>query len=191
MRNEQDMPLPSTVTNNMGYPTTVDTGQVQPWIIEGYSFIPQNSSGTLTPANSVWTFSFEVTANITVTAMRWRMGATATGNSDLGIYDSGGNLLGHTGSVANTASVDCTANLTANLTLAPGRYYMAITNGNTTDTYNRLVNETAGTPLIHRAGVAANTSTGGITPSLPSTLGAISATPNYVTCSAIVSGGIA
>src|SRR5690348_18394183 len=126
---------------DMSFITTV---RIQPWIIEGYSFSPQNSSGTLT-ANAVYTFAFEVQAPVTITAMRWRMGATATGNTDTGIYDANGNLLAHTGSTANVASVDNTANLLSSITLAPGRYYMAITPGNATDTYNRLVNEAQGT----------------------------------------------
>lgn len=190
MRNEQDMPLPSTVTNNMGYPTTVDTGQVQPWIIDSIATAAGTTNGALV-ANTVYLWAFELYVPCTITALRWRMGATATGNADLGIYDANGNLLGHTGSSANTASTDNTANLLASLTLASGRYYLALSPGNSTDTYTRLATLLGGsTVAINRSFSAANGSTGATSPVLPATTGVISPNTTMPVVSGIVSGGI-
>lgn len=161
-----------------------------PWIIDGYSSQPQASNGALT-ANTVYLYAFEINTTITLTGMRWRMAATATGKTDSGIYDANGNLLASIGATVNTASADNTAAFSGgNLTIPPGRYYMAITPGNATDTYSRLQNLQLGTNPIIRSLTAANNSTGTTTPALPTTTGAVSDSTTYVANSALVLGGI-
>jgi hypothetical protein len=62
-------------------------------------------------------------------------GATAAGNWDIGIYDEAGNRLASSGAVAmaGTNAIQVIA-FTAPVTLAPGRYYMALSNSLATAT---------------------------------------------------------
>lgn len=173
----------------MGYPTTVDTGQVQPWILDGASQLVSNGTAALT-ANTVYVWAEEVQANVTITGMRWRMTATTTGNTSAGIYDGNGNLLAQTGSTLNVANVDNAANFATPLLLSPGRYYLALTPGNGTDTYARAAGLQATTNPITRSFTATNGSTGGTTPSLPPTLGGTTPSALAPALSAIVSGGL-
>lgn len=64
-------------------------------------------------------------------------GAVAAGHIDLGVYDSAGNLLAHTGvtSVNTFANALQTINLPQPLALGAGRYYYAFWSDNNTDTY--------------------------------------------------------
>jgi hypothetical protein len=70
-------------------------------------------------------------APVTVTQMRTVLTGTPTGNVDMGIYDASaanglpGNLLGHTGAIAAVTGL-FSQNLTANLALSPGRYWVAL-----------------------------------------------------------------
>ena len=172
----------------MGYPTTVDTGGVSPWLIDAGNIAIGNSNAVLS-ANTVYLWAFELQASAVITGMRWRVAATATGNTDAGIYDSGGNLLAHTGATANSANVQNSANFANALSLPPGKYYMAICPSNATDTYNRVNNIQVGSgSIIERNLTATNNGSAGV---LPSTLGGVSAASNMPTMSAIVSGGLA
>ena len=120
----------------MPYPSSVDANQIQPWII---SNDPASLAGAVTVtlvANQVYLYAFELPASVTFTGAKWRMGATATGTTDLGIYDANGNLLGHTGAITNTASTNMSNAFTGgNLQLAAGQYFMAMVPSNSTDTY--------------------------------------------------------
>ena len=167
----------------MGYPTTVDTGQVTPWLLGAPEINSAASNGVLA-ANSVYLYVFELMAPVTVTSMRWRMGATATGTSDLGIYDGNGNLLGHTGASTNTASTLMTVALTGgNLALSPGRYSLALCPSNATDTYFRANNMAQS---VARCYIATNAGTAGV---LPATTGAQTSTTACPVLAGIVSGG--
>lgn len=70
-------------------------------------------------------------APTTFSQMRTWFSGSPTGNVDMGIYDASGgqaapgNLLAHTGAIAATTGV-FTQNLTANITLSPGQYWLAI-----------------------------------------------------------------
>ena len=76
-------------------------------------------------------FAFkELFAPVTIAQMRCFFTGSPTGNVDMGIYDATGtnggpgNLLGHTGAIAASAGV-YTKNLTANLSLSQGQYWLA------------------------------------------------------------------
>lgn len=179
----------------MSYPTTVDTGQVQPWLISNEAVAGPSASHTLT-ANKVYLYAFETMANITIDAMRWAMAATTTGTTDLGIFDASGNLLAHTGTSTNSANVNISANIAkdgagntiTSLALAPGRYYTGLCPSNSTDTYQAAAFFT-GTPLIDHAMIATNAGTAGV---LPATTGAIINNTTLVPMvSAHIVGGIA
>lgn len=189
------MSSPNTVSTNMGYPTTVDTGQASPWIIETYGVLGA-SSNTVLVANKVYMWAFELYANCTITAMRWGTGSTAAGNTDMGIYDSSGNLLAHTGATANSANSNMSANIAkdgsgntiTSIALAPGKYLMALCPSTSTDTYTRssFIN---GTPILDNHCNATNTGTSGV---LPGTTGTITVSASVIPhMAAVVSGGLA
>ena len=169
----------------MGYPSTVDTGQVPPSVIDmGLGADGSAASGVLA-ANTVYMFPFELLANVTITGMRWRMFATVTGTTDIGIYDSGENLLAHTGVQTNVASLINSANFGSALTISPGRYYMALCPSNSTDTYGR-VGTLGGSFSIARNYTGATAGTAGV---LPATEGALSTSASMPVMEAIISGG--
>ena len=163
------------------------TAPVQPWIIDMLGVTGPASSHVLT-ANRVYMWGFELYASCTITAMRWYMAATVTGTTDIGIYDSAGNLLGHTGATANVAALDNSANLIAALALSPGRYYMALCCSNATDTYESAGLQDGTTPAVTRLVRAVNSGTGGV---LPSTTGGTTTLNLAPVMAAVVSGGIA
>jgi hypothetical protein len=89
-------------------------------------------TGTATTAGRAFFTAVVLNAPVTVPQMRcYVSSASPTGNIDMGIYDATGtngapnNRLGSTGAIAATTGV-FTQNLTANLLLAPGRYWLAL-----------------------------------------------------------------
>lgn len=118
-------------------------------------------------ANQVYLYAFEINGPCTADAGRWKMGATVTGTTDMGVYNAAGALLAHTGAVVNVANTNMSANFLSSVTLAPGRYFLALCPSNGTDTYNRA--SAVGTG-ISRTCQATNAGTAGV---LPSTTGTI------------------
>lgn len=88
-------------------------------------------AGAAVVAGSAYLSAVAINATVTIQKMRTIFSGAPTGNCDMGIYDSLGtnglplNLLGHTGAIAATTGL-FTQNLTANLTLPPGVYWIAI-----------------------------------------------------------------
>lgn len=157
----------------------------KPWVIDmGLGADGSAASGVLT-ANVVYLYPFELLAGVTVTGMRWRMFATVTGTTDVGIYDQNGNLLAHTGVQTNLASQVQSANFASALALAPGRYYMALCPSNSTDTYGR-VGSLGPNFSIARNYTGATAGTAGV---LPASAGAVSTSAAMPVMEAIVSGG--
>lgn len=143
------------------------------------------ASGVLV-ANVVYLYAFEVASPTTISGIRTRVTATATGTSDVGIYNAAGNLLVHTGAVANIANTNQTFNFASNYTLSPGLYYLALTPSNSTDTYNRVTTATNIEPFA-RIRAAVNAATAGV---LPNATGGTAANANTPTLSAVVVGGL-
>src|SRR5258708_13650212 len=99
------MPQPTTTGGAlMGYPTTVDTGQVQPQIIDNEVASSTLNTSALS-ANTVYLWAFELLTNVTITGMRFRNGTTATVATTLGIYTSAGNLIPATHTAAQPATL--------------------------------------------------------------------------------------
>jgi len=93
---------------------------------------PSISGGTTAvSAGTIYFNGFELLATTTFSAMRLGFGGSPTGNVQLGVYDSTaanskpGVLQGSTALVAATAGMN-TINLTQNMTLNPGQYWMAM-----------------------------------------------------------------
>src|SRR5260221_8699477 len=88
-----------------------------------------NGAGALT-AGVAYFSSVSVLTTVTITKMRCQFSGAPTGNVDMGIFDATGanggpgNMLGHTGAILSATGV-FTQNLTANLTLSPGLYWLA------------------------------------------------------------------
>lgn len=173
----------------MAYPTSVDTGQIAPQIIGTEELAGSAAAGVMTSgANVVVLYEFELTAQVTISGMRLHMGSTATGTTDMGIYNSDGSVkLASTGAVVNSASVTMSNNFSGgNLTLGPGVYLLAFCPSNNTDTYQRVgINPVT---LMTRVRQATNAGSAGV---LPSTTGALIAVANVAPVfSAIIVGGL-
>src|SRR5215469_8117064 len=131
------------------------------------------ATSTLT-ANAVYLYAFELNTPTTFSGAKWRMGATTTGTTDIGIYDfATGTKQASLGATTNTASTNMSANFSGgNITLPAGQYFMAMTLSNSTDT---AVTTGVSNPGIQsRIRQATNNATSGV---LPSTLGGYSDTP--------------
>ena len=149
----------------------------KPWILNE----TVNAAGTATAltANTVYLIPVEVTAPCTMTGIRVKVG-TATGTSDAGVYDANGNLLGHSGAIANSVGNNTFA---VPVALSAGRYILAITPSNSTDTYqiNGGINAGLGTGYT-----ATNAATAGV---LPNTTGTLVASAQKVQMVGLISGG--
>lgn len=115
------------------------------------------ATSALPAANEALFLPVLVTFPLTVYGLGWGNGATVTGNTDCGIYDSEGARLVSLGSTAQSGtSVIQTTSITA-LTLNPGRYYLALAADNNTALYR--CNQTLAVSTVQRAsGVAQQTS---------------------------------
>lgn len=70
---------------------------------------------------------FTLTKQATFVEAFWYNGA-AVSSVDVGVYDTGGNLLGHTGSVSSSGNINLLqiAPLLASTKIGPGMFYLAI-----------------------------------------------------------------
>jgi len=169
----------------MPYPTTVDSGQTPPWIITSEAAVLSSTSSTLA-TNTVYLFAFELFANISISGVRIRVGSTATGTTDLGIYDVNGNKLVSTGAVSNSSNTTMTNNFSSNYALAPGKYFLAMCVSNNTDTLQRLSGVANMAPAT-RFRLANNNGSSGV---LPSTTGGTTSTTICPMMAGIVVGGL-
>ncbi len=94
----------------------------QPWSI--YLDDIQAGAVTTLTAGRIYLNAVVISAPVTIVAMQCTFSAVPTGNCDMGIYDTGFNLLGHTGAIAAATGI-FRQNLIANLTLGPNRYWLA------------------------------------------------------------------
>ncbi len=143
---------------------------------------------TAVTGNQVYLYAFEVYSPTTFSGAKWRVGATSTGTTDIGIYSFDGNtLFAHTGAITNVASTNMSNAFTGgNVTLPAGQYFMAVTVSNSTDTLVTLPASNAG--IMSRVRQSTNNATAGV---LPSTTGGYSDVPaRVVACALTVVGGL-
>lgn len=128
---------------------------------------------TTLAANAVYLRAFTIYATTTIVAAGYRMGATTTGKTNLGIYTLAGNLVSgsDTGQVTNVASSDNKFTYGSAIVLAQGQYFLALSPSNGSDTYMARVATVGTTNGSYR--IAANTLSAG---ALPATTGALSIT---------------
>jgi len=105
----------------------------------GYELIG-GGGGTL--ASNAWPVAAKaiyvpilVPRRITAVKMFTLNGATASGNQDVGIYDSQGNRLVSIGATAQAGISAMQVHDTTDLIMEAGRYYMGLANSGTTGTY--------------------------------------------------------
>lgn len=96
------------------------------------------ASGTWVAANRALFTPFAVTERLTVTRMFQENGSAVSGNLDLGIYDARGTRLTSSGSVAQAGINSVQEVDVADVTLAPGLYYLAQVMDNVTGTVIRF-----------------------------------------------------
>ncbi len=154
---------------------------------------PVGLAGALTillTANQVYLYLYEVPpTGTTITGVKWRMGATTTGHTNMGIYTYAGSLVSgsDSGAQLNVANTNQTFTFGAAITLAPGSYWIALACDNATDTYEGITAPTGGSQLS-RYRAATNVLAAG---ALPATTGTILTAGTKVPGAALqVSGGI-
>lgn len=123
----------------MPYPSSVDVGQITPWYLahEMNALAFYNGTGAPGLANYTVLMGVYNPTSAIITNFRTRHGAVSAGNVDMGLYDTNGNLLGHTGKTAVSAvNTDQTlAPSGGPIWIAQGRYYLAFWSDSNTDTY--------------------------------------------------------
>jgi hypothetical protein len=108
------------------------------------------SSGTWATANAAYYYPFRLTGWATAYQLLFWVGATSSGNIDMGIYDAQKNRIVSAGSTAMSATVNTVQELNiTDTTLAPGDYLLAVACDNTTATCFRAIpNDEIGLPQI-------------------------------------------
>lgn len=179
------MPQPANTGGGlMGYPSSVDTGQIAPFTLE-QSDVTVLTATAITAGRAFFSALPPLYATVTVTQMRCFLSGSPTGNIDMGIYDATGannapnNLLGHTGAIAATTGV-FTKSLLANTILPPGLYWLAIV-----DTVADSIGLRSG--LAANIGVNVQSSSSALTV-LPSTAGTVGNSIIRVGLEALLSG---
>lgn len=183
------MPAPTTTGANMGYPATVDSGAIAPAIIcSEANTLAGGVTATLT-INVPFLYAFEVTGQtLPVHQVRWRMGATTTGHSNMAIYTAAGTLVpfSDTGAILNVANTTQTQTYGTDVSLPPGQYFLAIASDNGTDTYGGITGAVARIGVSrHRIGT--NLLSAG---AMPATLGTISTSTNNPFVALIPTGSL-
>lgn len=141
------------------------------------------------PGSVPYLYAFEVSGNsLTIHQVRFRIGATATGSTNMAIYTAAGNLVSgsDTGALSNSQNTTVTQAYATDITLFPGAYWIAIACTNTTDTYGGITGITAriaGTR--HRIGT--NVLAAG---AMPATLGTITTAANAPFVALIPTGSL-
>ena len=139
----------------MGYPTTVDSGGVQPWSL----YADDNAySSTTTTGGAIYIVGVVLYAPVVVTGMKCRMGSTAAGNIDMGIYDVNFNVLANKGATGSlSASAVNTLTFANALSLSPGRYWLAWVDSAGSDTVAQATAGSTGFTIARRSVGTGNT----------------------------------
>jgi hypothetical protein len=109
--------------------------------------------GTGTSASgAIFIVGKEIQAPVKITGMKCRMGATAAGNIDMGIYDVNFNLLASKGATAAVPNSVNTLTFASPLLLSPGRYWLAwIDTAGATDTVSLAAVGVASFAVVQRS----------------------------------------
>lgn len=95
-------------------------------------------SGTSDTANKAYFYPFRITSWVTVYQVLFWVGATSSGNIDVGVYDAQANRIVSAGSTAMSATVNTVQEINVTDTvLSPGKYFLAWAVDNTTGTVFR------------------------------------------------------
>jgi hypothetical protein len=97
-------------------------------------------AATMAGPGTPYLFAFELQVATPIHQVRWHMGATATGHTNIALYTGAGALVAgsDTGAQSNSASTTSTFTYATDVLLSPGQYWLAIACDNTTDTYEGI-----------------------------------------------------
>lgn len=139
--------------------------------------------------NVPFLYAFEVSGqSLLIHQVRWRMGATTTGHTNMAIYTAAGALVAgsDTGSILNVANSTQTQAYSTDVSLPPGQYFIAIASDNGTDTYGGITGAAARIAVSrHRIGTNLLA-----TGAMPPTLGSISTSTNNPFMALIPTGSL-
>jgi len=143
----------------MGYPSSVDTGQIIPAALYDGEIASQ-ATATALVANTAYLVGVTLNVNAVLTGIRVRCDAGGNGHYDVGIYDASGtngapgNLLAHAAATATSLATSAGANnltpalIGGNLSLAPGRYWLALWCDNATDTWQKVASSNGNLTIL-------------------------------------------
>lgn len=134
-----------------------------------------DAGATTQTANTVLLSGVYTPVPVVLTGIRVRFGVSGNGTCDLGIYDTNGNLLNHSGATTTSGGV-FTYTLGTAIALSAGQYWLAYWISNNTDTIYRF-NWTSNF-LVAKAGSA--------TSNLPNAMSSITSLANTGTGVAIM-----
>src|SRR5579859_4798621 len=159
------MPAPSTTGAHMGYPSSVDTGQIAPLAL--YDGEIADNGVVVVTANQIVFVGQTLRANATLHALRCQFNPGGSGHYDLGIYDSSGTvpfaggpgvLLAHTSATASVATSTAVQTPTlqgGDILLPPGNYWLALWGDNALDKFVRHTAAGVGMGVVLAGTVAA------------------------------------
>lgn len=107
-----------------------------------FSVGPMARNAGLTPASTAWATGnqaryvpFLIPDQITIVKLLAYNGSTANGNTDIGLYDEGGNQIVGIAAAAQSGTTAWQEFDIADTTINPGLYYIGLLNSGTTGTY--------------------------------------------------------
>src|SRR5260221_2356097 len=115
---------------------------------------PVGVAGALTillTANQVYLYLFEVPpTGMTILGTKWRMGATTTGHTSMGIYTYAGNLVAgsDTGAQLNVANNSQSFTYGTAVFFPASSHYISLGCGHATDTYESITASSGRAPLL-------------------------------------------
>ena len=174
----------------MGYATSVDTGQVVPLAL--YNGETGQTASAAPGATIVSLVGVTLYAPAVLTGIRVRFAVGGNGHYDVGIYDATGtnsgpgNLLAHAAATSSTL-ITSAATLTpsfinGNISLSPGRYWLALWTENGSDTVNKQTG--SGNVVVAMSGTNA-----GPLPALASSISSLANNGLEVILIGMLSGG--
>lgn len=95
---------------------------------------PRPTSSAWPTSNMAFFTPLHLDTGATILKLAWINGGTVSGNSDIGIYNSGGTLLVSAGSTSNSGTNSLQVVSVASTALAAGDYYLALAMDNTVST---------------------------------------------------------
>lgn len=115
---------------------------ISPWSVESIGLLVRATVSTVNAASAAYPaanvalfYPFALKMPTTITKVFAENGASAANNVDIGVYDEYGTRIFSTGSTARAGTTTAQVIDVTDITIGPGRFYMAIAQDNTTGSY--------------------------------------------------------